>query len=32
MTCYPSILHLGGKTFMYYAGDTCAGIGMAELG
>jgi len=31
MTCYPSVLHLEGRTLMYYAGDRYAGIGVAEL-
>ena len=31
MTCYPSVLHVGGRTLMFYAGNNYANIGIAEL-
>jgi hypothetical protein len=31
MTCYPFVLHLEGRTLMFYDGNDHAGIGVAEL-
>ena len=31
MTCYPFVLHLDGRTLMFYDGNDYAGIGVAEL-
>lgn len=31
MTCYPSVLHIGDRTLLYYAGDGYASIGAAEM-
>ena len=31
MTCYPSVLHLDGRTLMFYSGNNYANIGVAEL-
>jgi hypothetical protein len=30
-TCYPCVLHVEGRTLMYYDGDGNCGIGVAEL-
>lgn len=31
MTCYPSVVTVGGRTLMFYAGNGYTGIGVAEL-
>ena len=31
MTCYPSVLHHEGRTYMFYDGNHYSGIGVAEL-
>ncbi|PYV14205.1 MAG: hypothetical protein DMG07_12455 [Acidobacteria bacterium] len=31
MTCYPCVVHLGGRTLLFYDGNGYAGIGAAEL-